>query len=72
MKTAKKANDNDPPPMEVEVAERYDQPGVWTVEAVDVGSEGEIYQALFTGPRARERAEAYAGWAYGRDTSTSI
>ncbi len=62
---AKLANDNEPRGLEVEVAERTDAPGNWTVEAVDTGSEGEIYQAIFCGPRAKERAYAYALLEYG-------
>jgi hypothetical protein len=65
MKIAAITNDNEPLGLEVEIAEREGQPGVWTVEAVNVGSEGEVYQALFVGPEAKERACAYACWAYG-------
>jgi hypothetical protein len=65
MPKALKLNDNAPRGLEVDVAERQDQPGVWTVEAVDTGSEGEIYQALFIGPNARQRAYDYARFAYG-------
>jgi hypothetical protein len=49
---------------EVEVAERKDSPGAWTVEAIDM--DGGIEQAIFAGPKARERAEAYAAFQYGR------
>ena len=59
------ANDNRSRGLEVEIAERIDAPGVWTVEAIDMGSAGEIYQALFIGPSARERAIDYARFAYG-------
>ena len=38
-------------------------PGTWSVEAI--GPDGEIYQALFIGPDARERAEEYARLKYG-------
>lgn len=65
MRAIAQANDNDPRGLEVEVAERFDLPGTWTVEAVDTGSEGEIYQALFTGPEAEERAYEYARFKYG-------
>jgi hypothetical protein len=34
----------------------------WRVEAVDDESEGEVYVTIFSGPRARERAEEYASW----------
>lgn len=36
--------------MQIEVAERIDDPGAWTVEAI--GSDGEIFQAIFLGPDA--------------------
>jgi hypothetical protein len=49
---------------EVEIAERKDAPGAWTVEAID--SDGGIEQAIFAGPKSRERAEAYASFQYGR------
>jgi hypothetical protein len=42
---------------QVEVAERKDQPGAWTVEAID--DDGGIEQAIFIGPNARERASEY-------------
>jgi hypothetical protein len=50
----------------VEVFERKGSPGVWSVEAI--GSDGEIYQALFMGPHARERAIEYAAFKYGLKT----
>ena len=59
------ANENAPLSLEVEVAERTDAPGNWTVEAVDLGSEGEVYQAIFVGPKAKERAYSYAEREYG-------
>jgi hypothetical protein len=34
----------------------------WRVEAIDYESEGEIFVALFSGPKAKERAEEYAVW----------
>ena len=46
----------------VEVFERKGQPGVWSVEAI--GSDGEIYQAMFIGPEARQRAVEYAAFKY--------
>lgn len=58
-------NDNEPRGLEVEIAERHEEPGVWTVEAIDTGSEGEVYQTLFTGPKAKERAYDYALATYG-------
>lgn len=65
MRKLKPANENEPRGLEVEIVERRDAPGAWTVEAIDTGSEGEIYQALFTGPDAEGRARAYARFAYG-------
>ena len=47
----------------VEVFERRGSPGIWSVEAI--GKDGEIYQALFIGPQARERAVEYAAMKYG-------
>jgi hypothetical protein len=51
--------------LEVSVVERNDQPGVWTVEAIDIAGDGDIYQTLFVGPEARERASEYAQFKYG-------
>lgn len=51
--------------LQVEVVERKDAPGAWTVEAIDHGSEGEIYQAIFIGPFAEQRATEYADMKYG-------
>jgi hypothetical protein len=34
----------------------------WRVEALDFRNEGVVYVAIFSGPKARERAEEYAGW----------
>ena len=49
-------------PMQWEVGESATHPGYWSAEAVDHGSEGEIYVVLFLGPRSREQAEEYAAW----------
>lgn len=51
---------------EVVVEERNDEPGVWTVEAIDMSGDGEIYQTFFAGPKSRERAEEYARFKYDR------
>ena len=51
------------PDFEIELAESVGIPGAWTVEAID--DDGGIEQAIFLGPRARERAEAYAAFQYG-------
>jgi len=48
---------------QVEVAERLNAKGAWTVEAI--GSDGEIYQAIFAGPDAADRAKEYAVFKYG-------
>lgn len=58
-------NDNEPRGLVIAVFERHDDPGVWTVEVIDEGSEGEVYQALFVGPNAERRCREYADWAYG-------
>lgn len=34
----------------------------WAVEAINRDGDGEIYQARFLGPFARQRAEEYAKW----------
>lgn len=34
----------------------------WRVEAIDHDGDGECFVAIFTGPRARERASEYAAW----------
>ena len=72
-------NDNEIQPSGVEVAvvEVRDAPGDWLVEAIDYGSEGEIYRAVFSGPMAEQRARGYARLTYGfpsmpTQSSTSI
>ncbi|MGO9135664.1 MAG: hypothetical protein ACLP8A_16655 [Methylovirgula sp.] len=52
-----------PQQYEIEIAERNDAPGAWSVEAID--EDGGIEQAIFAGPKARERAEAYRAFQYG-------
>ncbi len=47
---------------QVEVAERADARGVWTVEAID--DDGAIYQAIFAGPDAELRAHEYGHFKY--------
>ena len=64
------ANDNTALGLEVIVAQRVDDPGIWTVEAIAFGSEGEVYQALFIGPDAERRARDYARFAYGDGPSS--
>jgi hypothetical protein len=51
--------------LQVAVEERRGQPGVWTVEAIDIDGDGEIYQAFFAGPQAEQRAHEYARFKYG-------
>jgi hypothetical protein len=45
--------------------------GDWRVEAVDTESEGECYVAIFTGPRAEERAREYAAWKNAHSSQSS-
>lgn len=65
MHARKQANDNAPASIEVEVVEVPTAPGHWLVEAIDHGSEGEIYRATFDGSMARQRALDYARFTYG-------
>ena len=58
-------DDKDHAGLEVSVIERKGEPGVWTVEAIDVIGDGSIYQAIFAGPQAQERATEYARMKYG-------
>ncbi len=51
--------------MEPKVFESTDFPGEWVVGEVDDASDGEIYIARFSGPKARERAEDYLAWRSG-------
>lgn len=50
--------------LQVSVEERRDQPGVWTVEAIDLDGDGVIYQSFFSGPEAKKRAQEYARFKY--------
>ena len=59
------SNDNDAPGIEVGVVPLKHDPDRWLVEAIDHGSEGEIYRAIFSGPKAEERARDYARLTYG-------
>jgi len=59
------ANDNAPLAIEVTVVEVEWAPGHWLVEAIDYGSEGEVYRATFDGSKAKERAYSYARLMYG-------
>jgi hypothetical protein len=46
--------------MKYEVQESEETRGACSVTAI--GREGEIYSTLFSGPKAKERAEEYAAW----------
>jgi hypothetical protein len=46
--------------MKYEVQESEETRGAFAVTAIE--REGEMYLALFSGPRAKERAEEYAKW----------
>ena len=48
--------------IEYEVLEDKVTQGSWRVEAIDYGSEGEIYIAIFSGPKSKQRAEEYYLW----------
>lgn len=54
------ANENAPLGLRVEVVPVPFCPGHWLVEAVDEGSEGEVYRATFDGCDAENRARRYA------------
>ncbi|HSC41315.1 MAG TPA: hypothetical protein VLH17_03465 [Candidatus Binatia bacterium] len=48
--------------MMYEVRESEDKKGEFLALAIDNESRGEEYIALFSGPKARERAEEYVAW----------
>jgi hypothetical protein len=50
--------------LRVSVVERDREPGVWTVEAIDIDDDGDIYQAIFVGRDAEKRAHEYARFKY--------
>ena len=50
--------------LEVEVVERLDTPGTWSVEAINAFGDGEIYLAIFSGPDSEVRAREYATMKY--------
>jgi hypothetical protein len=52
---------------QIAVEQRRGEPGGWTVEAIDIGGDGNIYQAVFYGPGAEKRAHEYARFKYGSD-----
>ena len=45
-----------------EVAQDLIDPHNWRVEAIHHDGDGEVYIAIFSGPDAQARAEAYAAW----------
>jgi hypothetical protein len=47
--------------LKYEVQESENQ-GEFVVSAIDSQNGGEIYLALFSGPKAKERADEYARW----------
>jgi len=49
------------PAIEIEVVPRTGAMSEWSVEAIDYGSEGNVYVTLFAGPEAERRAREYAG-----------
>lgn len=64
-------NDNEPLGLEIGVVPLRHDPTQWLVEAIDHGSDGEIYRAVFAGPMAEQRARDYARLTYGLpDAST--
>lgn len=56
--------------LEIAVVEREGGPGVWTVEAIDMANDGAIYQAIFCGPDAEQRAREYRDFKYGSPPQT--
>ena len=59
------ATSNDNESLSVVVAPSRWADGEWVVEAVDDGSEGEVYTTIFIGPKAESRARNYALLTYG-------
>ena len=41
--------------------------GDWRVEGRDRENEGQVYVAIFSGPKARERAQEYADWKISKE-----
>ena len=46
--------------MRYEVQQSEEARGAYVVTAIE--TDGELYSALFSGPKAKERAEEYATW----------
>ncbi len=57
---AEPANINEPLGLEVHVMQESTSPDYWLVEAIDHGSDGEVYRVSFSGPKAEDRAKAYS------------
>ena len=51
--------------MQIEVFADKEFPNDWHVETIDSES-GDIYQAVFSGPDAEQRAREYAAWQESR------
>jgi hypothetical protein len=67
----KPVNDNHPLGIEVGIVPLRHDARQWLVEAIDHGSEGEIYRTVFSGPMSEQRARDYARLTYGfPDSST--
>ena len=54
--------------LQVEIVPHREWPDAWVVEAIEFERDGAIEQAIFSGPNARERAQAHAQTAYGLNT----
>lgn len=52
--------------LKFEVARSRDADDEWRVEAINHAGDGEVFVALFSGPRAMERALEYADWKNGK------
>jgi hypothetical protein len=52
--------------MRYDVARSEEAPFDWVASAVNDEGDGEIYVAVFSGPRAKERAAEYAEWMNSR------
>lgn len=48
--------------MKYEVKESQERPGAYLAVAVNEENEGQVYQALFSGPESQKRAEEYVRW----------
>lgn len=55
--------------MKYEVVEHKEFPGEYVVEAINPAGDGEVYAALFSGPKAKERAREYAAYKNLQESS---